>query len=69
MEVPHLAIAGCKVYKHIDNYFEINLDGTDACVRWEAFKAYMTGEIISYTNPRQNNSMWKWKQLKTKIDC
>lgn len=31
-------------------YFEINSDQTNRCVRWEAFKAYIRGVIISFTN-------------------
>lgn len=47
--------------ERIDNYFEINLDQTDACVRWEAFKVYIRGEMISYTN-------FKFKQRRIEME-
>uniref|UniRef100_A0A3P9D500 exodeoxyribonuclease III n=1 Tax=Maylandia zebra TaxID=106582 RepID=A0A3P9D500_9CICH len=34
----------------IDQYFQINKDETTASIRWEAFKAYIRGEIISYSS-------------------
>ncbi|KAJ0062189.1 hypothetical protein NL108_017638 [Boleophthalmus pectinirostris] len=37
------------VGKCIDNYFDLNKDETSASIRWEAFKAYIRGEIISFT--------------------
>ena len=33
----------------IDKYFSLNTNQTSASVKWEAFKAYLRGEIISYT--------------------
>ena len=33
----------------IDEYFSLNTNQTSASVKWEAFKAYLRGEIISYT--------------------
>ncbi len=35
-----------------DSYFELNTDQTSASMRWEAFKAYIRGEIISYTSSK-----------------
>lgn len=32
----------------IDKYFETNTNETTASIRWEAFKAYIRGEMISY---------------------
>lgn len=36
----------------IDKYFELNTDETTASIRWEAFKANIRGEIISYTSAK-----------------
>lgn len=33
----------------LDEYFTINTNQTTASVKWEAFKAYLRGEIINYT--------------------
>lgn len=33
----------------IDQYFLVNTDQTSASVKWEAFKAYIRGEILSFT--------------------
>lgn len=33
----------------IDQYFQVNTNQTSASVKWEAFKAYIRGEILSYT--------------------
>lgn len=41
----------------IDIYFQINTNQTNACIRWEAFKAYIRGEIISFTSTK--NKKWK----------
>ncbi len=35
--------------KRIEEYFSINTDQTSASTKWEAFKAYIRGEIMSYT--------------------
>lgn len=35
---------------NIDNYFCANSDQTSAATRWEAFKAYIRGVMISYTS-------------------
>lgn len=36
----------------IDLYFLVNTNQTSASVKWEAFKAYIRGEILSYTRYR-----------------
>ncbi len=36
----------------INKYFELNTDESTASIRWEAFKAYIRGEIISYTSSK-----------------
>ena len=33
----------------IEEYFSLNTNQTSASVKWEAFKAYLRGEIIIYT--------------------
>lgn len=38
------------VGKCIDEYFENNKEETSASIRWEAFKACIRCEIISYTS-------------------
>lgn len=38
------------VGEHIDVYFAINTDQTSAATRWEAFKAYIRGQMISFTS-------------------
>ena len=35
--------------KQIDEFFEMNTTQTSACIKWEAFKAFLSGHIISYT--------------------
>lgn len=58
--------------KYIENkiniYFEINTNQTSASVRWEAFKAYIHGEIIKFTitqSKQQKSDMIKLeKQIK-----
>lgn len=40
------------IKSRIDLYFEFNTDQTGASTRWEAFKAYIRGEIISYTSSK-----------------
>lgn len=36
----------------IDVYFKINTSQTNACTRWEAFKAYIGGQILSFTSTK-----------------
>lgn len=36
----------------INKYFDLNTDETTASIRWEAFKAYIRGEIVSYTSSK-----------------
>lgn len=37
----------------IDFYFETNTTETSATIRWEAFKAFIRGQIISYTSSKK----------------
>lgn len=34
------------VEEKIDIYFQINTNQTNACIRWEAFKAYIRGKLL-----------------------
>lgn len=38
--------------EQIDNYFELNTTQTSATTRWEAFKAFIQGQITSYTSSK-----------------
>lgn len=52
---------------HIDNYFTTNTDQTSASIRWEAFKAYIRGHMISYTSSKSNKFRQQMKELESKI--
>lgn len=56
-------------------FFDINKDETSASVRWEAFKAYIRGQIISYTSSVTNKTNLEMltldksiKQLEREVD-
>ncbi len=51
----------------IETFFITNTDETSAIVRWEAFKAYIRGMIISYTSSKTNKLKLKMKELDHKI--
>lgn len=53
--------------KQIDNYFEINTNQTSASVRWEAFKAFIRGRMISYTNYKYKRCQVEMVDLESKI--
>lgn len=55
------------VDEQIDFFFTTNTDETSAVVRWEAFKAYIRGMIISYTSSKTNKFKLKMKELDQKI--
>lgn len=40
----------------IDTYVEINTAQTTAIIRWEAFKAFIGGQIMSYTSQKARES-------------
>lgn len=48
---------------HIDTYFKMNNTQTSPSVRWEAFKAYIQGQISSYTSFNMNQI---WQQCSDK---
>lgn len=49
----------------IDLYFATNIDQTSAIIRWEAFKAFIRGQMISYTSSKFN----KFKQKMINLDA
>uniref|UniRef100_A0A3B3IB68 Reverse transcriptase domain-containing protein n=1 Tax=Oryzias latipes TaxID=8090 RepID=A0A3B3IB68_ORYLA len=51
----------------IDEYFTINTTQTSASVRWEAFKAFLRGHIISFTSSKSRELRKKRIQLEEKI--
>lgn len=51
----------------IDRYFELNTDETTASIRWEAFKAYIRGEIISYTSSKTKRHTRELRTLENQI--
>lgn len=53
--------------KCIDNYFELNTNETTAGIRWEAFKAYIRGEIISYTSSKTKQNNQELRTLENQI--
>lgn len=53
--------------EQIDYYFEHNTTQTSAIIRWEAFKAFIRGQIISYTSRKTKEKQEKFKTLETKI--
>lgn len=52
---------------HIDLFFTINLKETSASVRWEAFKAYLRGQMISYTSSLNNKMKLELQNLDERI--
>lgn len=50
-----------------DYYFEFNTDQTSASIRWEAFKPYIRGEIISYTTSTGKKDKIEMESLEKQI--
>lgn len=44
------------VEANIDIFFATNTHETSASIRWEAFKAYIRGQMISYTSNKSNRT-------------
>lgn len=55
------------IEEQIDNFFKENKDETSAAIRWEAFKAYIRGQIISYTNSKSNKFKLELNLLEKEI--
>lgn len=53
--------------KQIDDYFQFNTSETSAITRWEAFKAFIRGQIISCTSRKSKERMEKIKFLEKRI--
>lgn len=53
--------------KQIDLYFETNTSETSACIRWEAFKAFIRGQIIGFCSSKSKQSRKEIKQLERQI--
>ncbi len=52
---------------HVLLYFCINTDQTSASTKWEAFKAYIRGEIMSYTSRKSKEYYTKLGDLDQQI--
>lgn len=55
------------VGNQIDMFFEFNTTQTSACTKWEAFKAFLRGQIISFTSPKLKHTRLKLEQLDSKM--
>lgn len=55
------------IEKQIEEFFKINTAQTTACIRWEAFKAYLRGHIIRYTGSKSKKAQEKRLYLEKKI--
>ncbi len=51
----------------IDHYFEKNTNQTSATIRWEAFKAFLRGQMISFTSFKHKLCRMEMEQLEKKI--
>lgn len=53
--------------EQIEYYFETNTTETSKSIRWEAFKAFIRGQIINITSSKAKETYKKAKTLETKI--
>ena len=53
--------------KQIEEFFKINTTQTTACIRWEAFKAFLRGHIISYTGSKSKKAREERLDLEKKM--
>ena len=51
----------------IDIYFQINTNQTNARIRWEAFKAYIRGQIISFTSTKNKKQKAEINNLEKQL--
>lgn len=51
----------------IENYFKDNTNQTTAGIKWDAFKAFLRGHVLSYTSSKTRESHRKRQQLEYKI--
>uniref|UniRef100_A0A3Q3BAI7 Reverse transcriptase domain-containing protein n=1 Tax=Kryptolebias marmoratus TaxID=37003 RepID=A0A3Q3BAI7_KRYMA len=52
---------------NIDDYFSLNKSETTASIRWEAFKAFIRGQMISYTKNKTNKTVMEMLKLEEQI--
>ena len=52
----------------IEMYFETNRSETSACIRWEAFKAFIRGQIMGFCSSKSKQSRLEMKQLDEQIN-
>lgn len=50
-----------------DLYFTVNTSETTASTRWEAFKAFIRGQIINFTSSKSKKAKQKLTMLESKI--
>uniref|UniRef100_A0A669DA51 Reverse transcriptase domain-containing protein n=1 Tax=Oreochromis niloticus TaxID=8128 RepID=A0A669DA51_ORENI len=55
------------IEEKIEIYFELNTDQTCASVRWEGFKAYIRGEILSFTSTKNKQQRKRMETLDRQI--
>lgn len=55
------------ITQQIDMYFDINTTQTSASIRWEAFKVFIRGVILSVTSSKSKNFKKELTELDTKI--
>lgn len=53
--------------KQINLYFECNTSQTSASIRWEAFKAFIRGQIICFTSSKKKSAQLEMKTLDEEI--
>ena len=53
--------------RQIDLYFECNTDQTSAATRWEAFKAFLRGQMISFTSFKHKRCRLEMEELEKKL--
>lgn len=55
------------ITQQIEMYFDINTTQTSACIRWEAFKVFIRGVLISVTSNKSKSYKKELTALDTKI--
>lgn len=53
--------------RQIDDFFQINTTQTTACIKWEAFKAFLRGHIISYIGSTSKQTVKARRHLENRI--
>ena len=55
------------VGQNIDDYFQLNTTETSASIRWEAFKAFIRGQMMGYTRNKSNKNYLEILELERDI--